>query len=94
MFANFLWEIVVACGWLKAAKAMPGRQADRQTDRETDKQTERDRQTPWPELFLSSEKTCAMYFSNCYCKTFQIHAADKVSRAGVREGVGERAWGG
>lgn len=47
MFANFLWEIVVACGWLKAAKAMPGRQADRQTDRETDKETdgETERQT-------------------------------------------------
>lgn len=79
------------CCSMRLAKSSQShaRQTSRQTSRQTGRQ--RDRQTPWPELFLSLKKSCAMYFSNCYCKTFQIHAADKVTRG--REESGSRGEG-
>jgi len=59
----------------KQPAILPVRVSDRQTDA-TQSEWERERER---DLKLREEKSCTLYFSKFYCKTFQIHAADKVT---------------
>lgn len=41
---------------------------------------------------LKLEKSCALYFSKCYCKSFQIHAVDEVTYIAMDERERSSCW--